>query len=192
LLVVIDFRKILKGIKFVFICFFILMTITITISILFPLKHIELINKYSQKYGLEPSLVCAVINVESKFDENAVSERGASGLMQLMKPTADWLAQINNISDYNYNNIFNPELNINLGCFYLSKLMNQHNNDLILVLASYNAGSGNVNKWLYDSRYSINGNLINIPFMETKKYVKKVNTNKKVYEIILKLVKSNR
>lgn len=155
----------------------------------FPLDYIDIINKYAAVYEIEPSLVCAVINAESKFDINAVSEKGASGLMQVMRPTADWAAESADIENYSYDNIFDAELNINIGCWYLRWLMDRFDNNMTLVIAAYNAGGGNVNKWLYDTRYSHDGKeLHTIPFNETDQYVKRVNFNKKVYDILLKFI----
>lgn len=156
---------------------------------IYPLKHLETVKKYSQKYDLQPELVMAVIKTESGFNENAVSKKGASGLMQIMKPTANWVNEKINIKDYSYDRIKEPEINIEIGCWYLSSLMKSHNNDLTQVIAAYNAGSSNVTKWINDERYSKTGDsLDSIPFEETSKYVEKVRKNKKVYEYIFKLL----
>lgn len=154
---------------------------------LYPLKHLEIVKKYSVKYKLEPALVMAVIKTESGFDENAVSKKGASGLMQIMKPTADWVNEKIDIPDYSYDRIKEPEINIEIGCWFLSSLMKSHNNDLTQVIAAYNAGSSNVTKWINDERYSKTGDsLDSIPFKETSKYVEKVRKNKRIYEYIFK------
>ncbi len=159
---------------------------------LYPLKHLDTVKKYSLKYKLEPALVMAVINTESHFNEEAVSGKGASGLMQLMKPTADWAGEIIGIENYSYERIKEPEINIEIGCWYLSRLMREYNSDLTLVIASYNAGSGNVSKWINDQRYSKTGeSLDNIPFEETSRYVEKVNSSKRIYEFIFKLLGGN-
>lgn len=183
-----NLKKLLKYLK-LFLIFFITVFLFINaIHILFPLNHLDIIYKYSKKYNIDTSLVCAVINAESRFKQNAVSEKGASGLMQIMKPTADWAAEEIGIKEYSYDKIFEPELNIHIGCWYLSRLMKQYDNNLTLVIAAYNAGSGNVSKWLYDTRYSQDGEqLNNIPFKETDKYVDKVNIYKKVYTQLLRL-----
>lgn len=186
---VLNIKKVSKIFKSVIIIAIIFMIFIFSFRILFPLKYVDLIYKYSSIYNIEPSLVCAVINTESKFNENAVSDKGASGLMQIRKITADWAAEEIDLQNYSYDNIFQPDININLGCWYLKRLSNQFNGDLKLILAAYNAGSGNVSKWLYDSRYSQNGrNLDNIPFKETHNYVNKVKRMKLVYEILLKFV----
>lgn len=157
------------------------------IRTLYPLKNVSLIYKYSNKYGLDPAFVCAVIHTESRFNDTAVSEKGASGLMQIMKQTADWGAGEIGLQDYSYDKIFAPNINIELGCWYLSKLLNQYNGNEKTALAAYNAGSGNIAKWLNDKRYSSDGeNIDNIPFSQTDGYIKKVTVAKKIYTIMLK------
>lgn len=154
----------------------------------YPVRNLDIINKYAEIYDLEPEFICAVINVESGFDENVVSNKGASGLMQIMKTTADWAAEETYIENYSYENIFDFDLNTNIGCWYLSWLMDRYDEDYTLVLAAYNAGSGNVAKWLSDERYSPDGKKLSfIPFEETRNYVEKVKRNQTVYGYILDL-----
>jgi soluble lytic murein transglycosylase len=90
----------------------------------------------SRRNGLDPLLVAAVIQVESRFDPFAVSGVGACGLMQLMPPTAEWLLS----RDLKPAHLFNPVLNIELGTLYLSQLMDQFDGDLNRALIAYNAG----------------------------------------------------
>lgn len=178
--------------KFFYAVFSILLLIAAAVIVfltLFPVKYIDLVEKYSKKYNVDPELVMAVINAESGFDENAVSGKGASGLMQIMQPTADWAAEKIGIEDYSYSRINEPEINIEIGCWYLSTLMKSYNNDLTCVIAAYNAGSTNVTKWINDERYSKTGSsLDSIPFEETGSYVKKVRANKRVYEYVFKIL----
>ncbi|MFH1564021.1 MAG: lytic transglycosylase domain-containing protein [Nitrospirota bacterium] len=114
----------------------------------------ELIDTYSQKYGLDPNLVSSIIKAESNFNPNAVSKAGASGLMQLMPGTAKELG---------VTNIFNPEENIEGGTRYFRTLLDDFNQNLPLSLAAYNAGPETVKK--------TNGIP---PIAETKNYVEKV------------------
>ncbi len=133
-------------------------------------------------YDVDPYLVCAIIHTESKFKQYAVSNKGASGYMQLMEKTAEWGATEIGIDNYSYDKIFEPEINIQIGVWYINNLLNQFKT-IDVALASYNGGSGNVTKWLNDARYSLdNKNLYDIPFEETKKYVERVNFVYKVYK----------
>ncbi len=106
------------------------------------------------RYGLEPALLHAVISVESGYNANAVSKRGAAGLMQLMPETA---------KRYGVVNVFDPVENVRAGAHYLGDLLKLFDNDLTLALAAYNAGEGAVLKY---------GSIP--PFRETAAYVPKV------------------
>jgi len=151
----------------------------------YPLKYKSQIIMYSQRYNVDPCLVAAVIRTESNFDEKAVSQTGANGLMQMMPDTALWIAENMKLKNFNAEKSFDPEINIAMGCWYLHDLNSEFNGDLELVLAAYNGGRGNVKKWLKNKEYSDDGKkLKNIPFGETDKYVKKVKIN---YSIYLKL-----
>lgn len=143
----------------------------------FPLKHKKIIENFSKQNNLSPSLVASVINVESHFNQNAVSTAGACGLMQLMPQTAIWLGLENQ-------NLFNPQTNICLGTKYLAILFEQFKNKTC-ALAAYNAGPKNVENWLKNKQYSHDGKtLFLIPFKETKNYVQKVLQGEKVYGTI--------
>lgn len=158
------------------------------ICIIFPMENYELIEKYSQNYNLEPGLVCAVINVESGFNPQAQSHKGARGLMQIMEKTALWIAPQIPVEDFTVFRLDEPDININIGCWYLRHLMDKYDDNMLLVISAYNAGSGNVSSWLDDEKYSNDGvNLINIPFEETNNYVKKIKINKFVYDLLIKV-----
>ncbi len=149
---------------------------------MYPLKYVDIINANAAEYGLEPEFICAVIHAESRFNEKAVSHKGAYGLMQLTSPTAAWLAKEMGIDDFEQEQIFQPEINIKLGTYYLKKLLKNYKGDIINALAAYNAGSGNVSNWLKDPNYSKDGtSLSKIPFPQTKSYIDKVKFNLKLY-----------
>ena len=157
----------------------------IIVTTFFPLGFSSHIVKYSEEYNLDPYLVAAVINVESKYDKNAISHKEARGLMQISPKTGKWAAEELEIENYSEESLFDPEINIRIGSWYLNTLLKEFNQDINLVLAAYNGGSGNVNKWLLDERYCEDGmNLKIIPFKETEKYVNKVLKNYKIYRFI--------
>ncbi len=159
--------------------------INLSAKALYPDQYRGIINKYSKDYELDPWLVTAIIRVESKFDKTAVSRKGARGLMQIASITGKWAADELNINNYSEDMLFTPEINIRIGCWYLNKLRDQFKNDIVLMLAAYNGGSGNVSKWLKDYRYSSDGvNLETIPFKETREYIVKVDRNFKIYKYI--------
>ncbi|MBF0371273.1 MAG: lytic transglycosylase domain-containing protein [Magnetococcales bacterium] len=113
------------------------------------------IREVALKYRLRPALIRAIIRVESNFDPNAVSNKGAVGLMQLMPATA---------RQYGVINRWDPVANIQAGTRHLKGLLIKFDNDLLLSLAAYNAGEGAVKKY---------GNQVP-PYPETQKYVAKV------------------
>ena len=154
------------------------------VKIFFPLNNSEYINKYSKMYNLDPILVASVIKTESNFKTDAKSRKNAYGLMQITPDTARWAAGKMKIENFSLDMLLNPETNIKMGCWYLSDLKSEFK-ETNLVLAAYNAGRGNVQKWLKDSDHSTDGkSLYYIPYGETDKYVKKVNLFYKVYKFL--------
>jgi soluble lytic murein transglycosylase len=152
----------------------------------YPLRYTEYVEKYAKEYHLEPALVYAVIRSESNFDENARSRSGALGLMQMMPDTFNWLQESQKDS-YSEADLFRPEVNIRYGCCYLSMMVEKYGS-LRTALCAYNAGSGTVDGWLKDSRYSSDGkNLIRVPYGETQKYadavVQSYEKYKKLYQL---------
>jgi len=155
---------------------------------IFPLEYRDLVIKYANENELDPILVFSIIKAESNFDPEATSHKNARGLMQIIDNTGIWAADTMGIEDFRVEYLYDPEVNIKIGCWYLKSLRNEiykyngeMNNDL--VLAAYNGGIGNVQKWLKDKKYSISGkSLDKIPFRETENYVRKVNNYRKIYE----------
>ncbi|MEG1254568.1 lytic transglycosylase domain-containing protein [Clostridium sp.] len=154
----------------------------------FPLEYKKNIIEYSQEYNVDPNLVAAVINTESKFLMDANSSKGAVGLMQIMPETGKWIGENLEIENFTTDMIRDPVVNIRMGCWYLNKLSEDFNGEYTLILASYNGGPGNVTKWLEDEKYSNDGeSLHDIPFKETKNYVKKVRFNHRIYKYLYDL-----
>lgn len=146
----------------------------------YPVRYYEYIDRYSRKYGLDEYLVMGVIKAESNYIHDAHSGV-ARGLMQLTEETAVWIAEKIEI-EFETDDVENPETNIQMGCYYLKYLIEYYDNNTDVALAAYNAGPGNVSKWLADERYSEDGEtLLQIPFEETENYVKKVKEYTKTY-----------
>lgn len=144
-------------------------------KLLYPLKYEEAIIESARKYQLDPSLVAAIVFVESKYVPTASSYRGAMGLMQIMPDTGKWIAGQLGIKDFDKNMLFDPVTNVFFGCWYLANLQQEFNNDLIVVLAAYNAGRGNVKRWLESNTWDGCQESINqLPFPETRRYIQQV------------------
>lgn len=150
---------------------------------LYPLEYTEYVEKYSSEYKLDKHMVYAVIKAESGFNSQAVSPRDAKGLMQIMDSTGEWAAKKMDIDHFQSSMLLEPETNIRIGCWYISYLLKQFNNDNVLALAAYNAGSGNVSKWLKDPEISKDGKTLGvIPFQETDNYVGRIQKYYKMYK----------
>lgn len=154
----------------------------------YVLNYKSYITAYSKKYSIDPYLVAAIIRAESNFQEDARSHKDAYGLMQITEPTAAWAADKIGIKNFKKESLYDPEINIKIGCWYVMDLSKEFNSKTDLVLAAYNGGRTNVKKWLNNSEYSKDGeNLSYIPFKETDKYIKKVKTNYSIYKWLYSL-----
>lgn len=154
---------------------------------IYPLHYYDLIEKYATEYEVDPYLVVAIIKNESKFNPNAVSKKDAKGLMQIAPITGRWASEKLEIPNYTEDMLFEPELNIKIGTWYLNVLKHEFGENLEVIIAGYNAGNGNVKGWLDDSNYSKDGKtLYEIPFNETKIYKEKVLRDYKRYNKIYK------
>ena len=142
---------------------------------LYPFPYLETIENWSQQRQLNPLLVISLIRQESRFMPQIKSVAGAVGLMQVMPGTGKWIAEKTNTKDYN---LEKPEDNIRMGTWFLNYTHSEYNDNSLLAVASYNAGPGNVSKWVRE-RGNIDPDLFveQIPFDETKGYVRSVFGN---------------
>lgn len=110
-------------------------------SFSYPTDYEEYVIRYSTKYKCDPVLVFSVIKVESGFNKDAVSSVGARGLMQLMEDAYDWIKyRLDDQRDNTYDDMFDPELNIQYGTYYLSYLMEKYDGSVELTAAAYHCG----------------------------------------------------
>jgi soluble lytic murein transglycosylase len=138
----------------------------------YPLSYEQIIRGHARNYDLDPALLAAVIYRESKFDAGARSSSGAIGLMQLLPETAKGIALHTGGSRFVVSDLYNPEINVRYGAFYLRRLLTKYD-DTKLALAAYNAGQANVDGW------RANGE--GIVFPETREYVDSVLETRDVY-----------
>jgi len=182
------FRKIIKRTITTLLLLIILLAVGVSyLAIKYPIGYESIIVKYSNEFNIDPYLVASIINVESKYDTYAVSNKEAKGLMQISSQTGKWASEVLSIEGYSEDDLFDPEINIRIGTWYLSVLLKEFNNNIDLVLAAYNAGSGNVNKWLNNREYSLDGeSLSRIPFKETEDYLERVKDSYRIYSRVYK------
>lgn len=153
---------------------------------LYPKKYEEYVYKYSEELDIDPMLTFAIIKTESNFKEDAVSASGAIGLMQLMENTAKEQAKKLNI-EYTKESLYTVETNLKIGLNYFNTLLDYYNQNYILAFTAYNAGLGNVQKWISDKTIKADGSDIeNIPFKETNMYVRKIIKNYEMYKRLYK------
>jgi soluble lytic murein transglycosylase len=138
----------------------------------YPLRYEQIVRGHAQNYKLDPALLAAVIYQESKFRTDAKSSSGAIGLMQLKPATARGIAVRTGGSRFQTSDLYNPEINIRYGSWYLRHLLDKYGDERT-ALAAYNAGQQNVDTWRAHGR--------GIRFSETRAYVDRVEHLKSVY-----------
>jgi soluble lytic murein transglycosylase len=138
----------------------------------YPLHYASIVRTHARNYHLDPAFLSAVIYQESKFDASARSGSGAVGLMQLTPGTARGIAIRTGGSAFRVSDLTDPDINIRYGCWYLQHLFQKYGDER-LVLAAYNAGQGNVDRWRAQGK--------GIQFAETKAYVERVEDLKAIY-----------
>ena len=171
--------------KFLAICaalvavYFLTSTPTIQKKFLYPFPYRSTLESYSSRWKVDKFLAIAVMKVESNFSEEAHSQSGAVGLMQIMPETAAWIAyqlgeSPEKVAD-DINNLRDPETNIRYGIWYLAELKAEFKGNDVLALAAYNAGRGNVHEWMEKNNWNENfSDADKIPYAETRDYVKRV------------------
>ncbi|MBB3109579.1 soluble lytic murein transglycosylase [Paenibacillus phyllosphaerae] len=154
---------------------------------MYPLHYEKDIRVSAQNYGLEPHLIAAIARVETNFSPNKVSKKGAIGIMQVMPDTADWIVERGGFDGITKDKLANrADVGIELGAWYLDSLHDQFNDNRYAAIAAYNAGPGNVKRWLSDGTWDGSEQTLDrIPYGETRHYVQRViyyyNKYKKLY-----------
>lgn len=166
----------------IFILFKVIKIDDIIMKKLYPLKYSEYVEKYAKEYNIDKYMVYAIIKAESNFNENAKSSSDAIGLMQIMETTAIETANKMKL-EVTEEDLFKPDLNINIGLKYFTYLLNQYNNNYPLAIIAYNAGIGNVDTWIKEGIIKEDGTDIeNVPFKETNNYVRKILRDYEIYK----------
>ena len=153
------------------------------VQTVYPRQYAELVEENAERFEIDESLLYALIKTESGFDKNAVSSVGAKGLTQITPDTFQWL-QTKTGEEYEENALFEPEISVYYGAYFLDMLLREFDN-VETALAAYHAGRGKVNEWLADPRISPDGVVLeNIPYEDTAGYVKRVMKNTEKYKNI--------
>jgi peptidoglycan lytic transglycosylase len=137
-----------------------------------PFRYQEIVLAHARNYRLDPALLAAVIYQESKFNADARSDRGALGLMQLLPRTAKGIAERTGGSKFRVSDLYDPELNVRYGAWYLHHLLDKYGSERS-ALAAYNAGQANVDGWRARG--------VGIQFEETRAFVDRIESLKRTY-----------
>jgi soluble lytic murein transglycosylase len=138
----------------------------------YPFHYQGIVRGHARNYRLDPALLAAVIDAESKFHADATSGSGAIGLMQLLPSTAQGIALHTGGSNFHTQDLYDPEINVRYGSWYLRHLLDKYGDERT-ALAAYNAGQNNVDSWLAHGS--------GIRFAETRAYVDRVEDLKNIY-----------
>jgi soluble lytic murein transglycosylase len=152
----------------------------------YPQGYWESILSYARKYGQDPYYVAAIVRQESQFSSGALSHAGARGLMQVMPTTGEWVAKQIKLERFDRSKLFDADTGLNVGTWYVGYLMKQFKGDPLLVAAAYNAGPDAVTTWLarFGPSRDRDAFVEDIPYAETRGYVKKVLRNYDEYRRI--------
>lgn len=149
----------------------------------YPYDWRPAIEQNAALYGQDPLFVAAIIKTESNWRHGALSGVGAMGLMQIMPATGEWIASTNGW-DYSKDKLDDANYNVQLGCWYLNYLTKKFGGDDTLALAAYNAGDNTVQKWISEGRFK--DGKADIPYAETRSFVKKVMNAYEKYKFLYK------
>jgi soluble lytic murein transglycosylase len=138
----------------------------------YPLRYATIVRVHANENRLDPALLAAVIETESKFNPDARSSAGAVGLMQLTPGTAKGIAEYTHGTRFRLSDLTNPDINVRYGAWYLEHLVQRYGDEQ-LALAAYNAGEANVDRWQAAHE--------GIQFADTRAYVAKIERLKVIY-----------
>lgn len=152
-----------------------------------PIYYKDLIEQYASENNLKPAFVAAIILNESSFRTDAESSVGARGLMQLMPDTAEWIADKLDMDYFHFDFMYDAEMNIRFGTWYLGYLSRLFRGDPVSVASAYHAGQGTVTRWLSDESKTRDGVSLNLDSLSdgpTKTYAGRVTQAYAIYEAL--------
>lgn len=147
----------------------------------YPVKWESEIRAAAEERGVPTAYLASVILAESSYRPEAVSSAGARGLMQIMPETGAWIADKLG-EEFNADSLFDPEVSIRYGAWYMGWLSDRYNGDLTCASAAYHSGQGAVDQWLKDPAYSRDGKtLYAFPSKTVETYVERIRKYYKHY-----------
>jgi len=156
-----------------------------TYYLFYPYGFEYIVNNYSADYGLDPLFTLAVMRQESSFRPDAGSYAGAQGLMQIMPATGASIAKQIGLSGYQDGMLTDPEINIQMGTYYLKQQLDNFDGNLVYCLGAYNGGPGSMSGWVSKwGGIDIDEFIENITYLETRDYIKKVMGNYYFYQML--------
>ena len=151
--------------------------------LLYPLYYTDLLQKHTTKYKIDPLFVAAMIREESRYNAGIVSYAGAIGLMQIMPATGRELAGRLKITRFNTKMLYNPDINIQMGSWYMKSLMDQFDNNHALVAGAYNGGPGRMRRWIKGKQIpDLDEFIEDIGIDQTRRHIKKVIDSYNIYQ----------
>jgi len=145
------------------------------VKLLYPLRYGDRLEHWAEASRLDPSLVAAVVRTESRFRPRVVSRSGAIGLMQITPDTGRWIASQLQDTDFAMDDLYDPEVNLHFGTWYLRYLIDRFPGAIDLALAAYNAGPTTLARWQEEGTTY---------YAETLTYIDRVNRNRRAYHLL--------
>jgi soluble lytic murein transglycosylase len=151
----------------------------------YPTAYMDLVHSAASEFGVSPLLILAIMRQESAFVDRARSWAAAQGLMQIIPPTGERIAEALEVEPFDTELLVVPAINIRFGAWYLNQLLAKYRGHVVLAVASYNAGPRAVSKWV-DAAGALSTDefVEEIPYRETRHYVKRVLANLGVYHAL--------
>ena len=151
--------------------------------LLYPLYYTNLLQKHTTKYEIDPLFVAAMIREESRYNADIVSYAGAIGLMQIMPANGPEFASRLKIPRFNTKMLYNPDINIQMGSWYMKSLMDQFDNNHALVAGAYNGGPGRMRRWIAAKQIpDLDEFIEDIGIDQTRRHIKKVIDSYNIYQ----------
>ena len=151
--------------------------------LLYPLYYTDLLQKHTTTYEIDPLFVAAMIREESRYNADIVSYAGAIGLMQIMPANGPEFASRLKIPRFNTKMLYNPDINIQMGSWYMKSLMDQFDNNHALVAGAYNGGPGRMRRWIKAKQIpDLDEFIEDIGIDQTRRHIKKVIDSYIIYQ----------